>query len=822
MDGDPPAPRGGLSVRLRRLWARLVAGYRAVPSPLTPIPVDRRHPSGLPSGPTRYEGWATLAGFLIGLGFGLFFLYYMLQAPVPPGGDPGEWTAGAAHAVGLPYASWYANSASPPLLGPFLGWEILLAHGPLGGALLFVVSNSILLGGTTYYAARALVQRPITALAATTFILADPAIISLYFSGAYQFLFSWVFLNLTIAFALRYVRSHRRYHLVAMALSGSAALLTHPAMFAEVPAFLVFLGLVLLMMGQLPKELITTWTGRLSVALVAGVGLFWYEVVPHLGLHQNNIAGTGAYFSQISTTLGSIWIKIYGPFDPTYRFDSPTSFELLVLVSVLVPLAFVAARFLRPQWLTLPAAALGVWTISITATAAVLWWREIITPYVRFGEILVFPVFLTGAVAIEAVLEYVAAIPAAPDRPGTAPRPRSLVWRHLRTSSRARTVVPLAVVAVALLGLGYFFDVQTNPVTAHYEVGGTKVAHNDSMLAAMGALGGSNIPGTVLTISHVTSWGRSLTQRDVIAPFQPGYALNEPHIVIEEEVSFALSARWAVTNSYAAATVSGNDSAFLSGTPTIQLSYFGFFVPVMQVVPQSLTVTLADGSVVTFYQSNRSLAPTVIPPAPGGSTLTLVFESRGVRLVENVTAIPGTRSLALNFTAEAVTSAAIESVSARLQSPPKSGGAEVNVTGPGTFSWFSPRVKGGLGLTEGRVTPAGALSYLGHVANNSTRPAMAVLAANSTVAGGSAALGFALGLTMPLSENFVTVLPPYLNAPATWQQLSASFFLSEGTGARGPFAALIPNILAYLEGEYGASLYWTNNDWTILLLPTAA
>ncbi len=799
-----------------------MAWYRTVPSPLSPIPVDRRHRSGLPSGPTRYERWWTLAGFAVGLAFGLFFLYYMLQAPVPPGGDPGEWTAGAAHAVGLPYASWYANSASPPLLGPFLGWEMLLAHGPLGGALLFVVSNSMLLGGTTYYAARALVQRPFTALAATTFILADPAIISLYFSGAYQFLFAWVFLNLTIAFAVRYIRSHRRYHLIAMAISGSAALLTHPAMFAEVPAFLVFLGAVLLMAGQLPKELITTWTGRLSVGLVAGVALFWYEVVPHLGLHQNNIAGTGAYFSQISTTLGSIWIKIYGPFDPTYRLDSSTSFELLVLVSVLVPLAFVAARFFRPQWLTLPAVTLGVWTISITATAAVLWWREIITPYVRFGEILVFPVFITGAVAMEAVLEYVASVRPAPDRPGVAPKPRTLVWRHLKGSARARTVVPLAVVAVVVLGLGYFMDIQTNPLTAHYESGGTKVAHNQSMLDAMDVIGRSNITGSVLTVSHVTSWGRALTQRNVIAPFQPGYALNEPHIVVEEEVAFALSARWAVTNNYAAATVSGNDSAFLSGTPTIQLSYFGSFVPVMQVVPQSLAVSLADGSVVTFYQGNRSLAPTVIPPAPGGSTLTLVFESRGVRLLENVTAVPGTRSLALNFTAEAVTSAAIESLSARIQSPPKSGGAEVNVTGPGTFSWFSPRVKGGLGVTDARVTPASALTYLGHVANNSTRPAIATFSVNSSVTGGSSALGFALGLTMPLTENFITALPSYLYAPAIWQQLSASFFLSEGSGARGPFAALIPNLLAYLEGEYGATFYWTNNDWTILLLPTAA
>ncbi|HEY6238538.1 MAG TPA: hypothetical protein VIZ68_05075, partial [Thermoplasmata archaeon] len=270
-------------------------------------------------------------------------LYFALQAPLPPGTDPGEWIAGSYQFVGLPGPTWYDNSDSPPVLGFVLGYLVLVGHGPIVAADLFLVLESVLLCVSTYMVARSFAHYQVTALAASFFILANPTVDGLLFSGAYQFLLAWVFLNLTVAYVIRFVRSRSTWHLALFWLSATAAVLTHPSMVVEVLALLGFVGVVLLWLRQLPKEILTTWTGRVGLAMFGGALVGWYVLVPRLlGFHQNNLAGTGSYFTQISGTLGSVWGQVYAPFYPRYQMDSVTAFSLLIAVSVAIPLIMVA------------------------------------------------------------------------------------------------------------------------------------------------------------------------------------------------------------------------------------------------------------------------------------------------------------------------------------------------------------------------------------------------------------------------------------------------------------------------------------------------
>jgi len=795
-----------------------VTWYRALPGPFSPVPLDREDRSGLPAGSSRDERAPIIAALLIGLAFGLFILYYILQYPVPSGGDPGEWTAGSYQFAGLPYPSWYASSDSPPLLGVFLGYLILVGHGPIVGAQLFLVAESILLCGSTYLVARSLTHYPITALAVAVFILANPSAESLMFSGAYQFLFSWIFLNLAIAYAIRFVRSKSDWHLAAFWLSASAAVLSHPSMLVEVPAFFVFLAVILLWMRVLPKQIITSrvsWAGMAVFAVSLGG---WYYLVPKYGYHQNNFVPTGPYFSQIDTSLGTIWEKIYTPFYPSYLMDSPTAFLLLVGASIVIPLVLILVRLTKPGWMTLSWVAVGVWALSITATAAVGWWHEVITPYFRFGDLLAFPIFIGGALAIEGAFRWAAApsatpIPAAPARPPL----RRLVWRRFRHSPHARRWAQAIVVVVALISLGAYFDLVSLPAAQRYVVANTNNAHNESMLQAVGAISNSNISGSILTTSRVTSWARSLTERDVYAPFLPSYALNAPHIFIDEEIGLSLAARYTVTNDFVDATVTGNSSEYITGVPTYGISYFGLFVPVIRLVPQSLNVTLASGSVVTFFGGTLPAPTVVIPPTNTSRTLTMVFDHSGVELTVTATAVPGTDTVAIAVVADS-SGSPIASIGGRLQSVSGQGN-NVSEPAPGQFNWSSPSVPGGFGVTNGEVFPAAALRAVGHLSNNLSRPATVTIQENSSNANGTPSLGFSVNLTSPLAQNFITNLPTFFVATTIWSQLSARFFLNEPSSEPPQFAnALVPNEIGYLEAEYNAVVFFDNGDWSVLLL----
>jgi hypothetical protein len=837
VEAAPPAPAGAeprpsLAGRARRLVDWAVGGlrrwWRTWPGPFSKVPVDTTDPSGLLSPRGRWEVWGVAGGLALGLWTGLFMvLVFMLQAPVPPGGDPGEWIAGSYQFIGQSYPSWYASSDSPPLMFPLLGALVVLGGGPIPAAQIFTVLEAVLFGGSTYVLARSLTRHPVTALGLEGFVILNPTLDALFFSGAYQYLFSFVFLNLTVAYAIRFIRSRRRVHLAVFWLSATAAIMSHPSMIAEVPGILALMGVFLLWMRQLPKELITTWTGRIGAALFGGVAVTWYVLVPRLlGLHQNSFLLKNGYFAVIEHTIGVVFATVADPFFPKWAILPAATIEAFTAILAVAGLGLLGLRLLRPGWLTLPWLAVLSWGLAQIVFAFVGFRFQIVTPYVRFGDLLVLPVLAAMAMAIEGTVFFASTVVESPDPPPPARPPRHRVlWRRLRTSPRWSVVVPAVLAVVILGGLGLYVDQDTAPNFQRLETAYTHTGHNDSFLSMLAFINNSSISGSILTIAHATSWTRAITHRDVYAPFLPGYALNQPHILIDEEVGFSLNYRYAVTNDLTAFAVSGYSTPYITALPMYEASYFGLFFPVLRVVPQSIVVN-ESGVLVPLFTRNAP-SPTYLLPAPGSSTLGIELSARGVNVTIFATPIPGTTQSQITITANATGTLGLNGLSATL-APQIGLSAWYNeTTAPGSFEWNPVALFTGYGGTTGTVTPASALQPLPPGRNASlpgrTGLTLAVSPPGGTGAPSQRSLSVSITLDSPASTNFISQLPPFISAGAVWDSLGAGMFVYERAAVpRLVQRAINPAEVSWLQNEFGMTVLWTNGDWEIYLLPQQA
>lgn len=821
-----PTYRPGFASRSMR---RLRAWWAAWPGPFSKVPVDTTDRSGLLAPRKWWELVGVVAGLVGGLAFGLCIVFvYMSQHLVPPGGDPGEWIAGSYQLIGQPFPSWYASSDSPPLMFPLLGALIVLGGGPLPGARLFVLVEAVLLGGSIFVLGRSLTRHPITALAIEGFVLVNPTLDGLFFSGAYQYLFSFVFMNLAIAYAIRFIRSRRNLHLALFWLSATAAIFSHPSMIAEIPGVLAIMGLVLLWMRQLPKELITTWTGRLGIAFFAGVSVTWYVLLPRLlGVHQNSFLLKNGYFTVIAHTIGVVFSSVVDPFFPKWFLVPTQALETMALLLAAGGLGIVVLRLFRPRWLTLPWVAVLSWGLAQVVFGYVGFKLEIVTPYVRFGELLVLPIIAAAGMAIEGTAFWVSTIVEKPEPPPPAPQSyHRVLWRRIRTSPRWTLVLPALVAAAFLVLLGLYVHGQTLPNFQRLETADTNLAHNASFLNMLGYINNSSISGSILTMAHATSWTRAITHRDVYAPFLPGYALNAPHILIDEQVGFALNYRYAVTNDLVAFTSYGYSAPYSTAYPLYESSYFGLFFPVLRVLPQSLVVN-ESGLLVPLVTAN-SPPPVYLLPAAGGSTFGIELTGRGVNVTILASATPGTDAGSLTITANATGPTNLTGLSAGLR-PGFGGSAWYNETGdPGSFEWNPAGIFPGYGYTTGVVSPATALVPLplGRNASLASPVGLNLSVAPPTALNGrpgapQASLSVSIALASPYSTNFVTGLPPFISAGTVWNSLHAGLFIYERAAVpRLIERAVNPQELNWLQAEFGVTLLWTNGDWQVYLLPT--
>jgi hypothetical protein len=804
---------------VEKLGARIIGLVRRG---FGPVPVEHPGRSGVPSFRGRWETWGLFAALVLAIAAAALYEHFVFQYPLPPGGDPGEWTAGSFAWVGLPYPSWYANSGTPPLLLPFLGSLVVIGGGPIQGAQLFIAVQLVLYGLTFYALARSFSFSPITALIAEAFVLLNPNLESLYLSGAYQFLFSWVFFNITIAFAVRFLRSRRPLHLAIFWVAASAAVLTHPFMEFAVPAVVGLAAITLLWLRQLPKEVVLSWTGGLGAALFVGSEAGWYFVLPRLfGLHQNSLAFQGAYFVTIETTINEVLLPpartftinnyvAQGLLNPTLTFD------VLVGLGLLLILLFVVLRFLRPTWLTLSIVFLGSWILAMLALAVYGWHEKIVTTYAVFGQMLVPAVVLAVVLGAESIAMGLSQYATGTPQPGRAERQRSLRarWRRLweRRAWRQGLEVVMLVSAVALI-LAYGW-VQTVPALQSSETTFTLTPHNASFLWATQKVKDSGIAGSIFTTSKATSWMRSLTARNVYAPFLPAYSFNTPHILILEEASLALAARYSVDDNVVAASIGGNNLPDITGLPTYSASDFGFFFPVLLLDPNSLTLTINGNHSLSVYPPGGH-NPTIELPPVGQAFLVAVTVVDGVTVTINSTALTSEPGVRINITATSDGSPVLNALSAQLSTPPGEQGM-VNATGgPGGFN--ATVSQGIYGTTFGNVTPASAIEGFG---NNSSLPGFVQLHASDPTPGGKS-IQLTVDLVSPYSTNLITGLPPCVVATDLFSAASAAFFMFEPASVPSQFRPVFPpNEAEYLELEYGAVQYATNNDWTILYLPS--
>ncbi|HYK93972.1 MAG TPA: hypothetical protein VEY07_08035 [Thermoplasmata archaeon] len=810
---------------MARIWGGARRWWRNWPGPFGKVPVDTTDPSGLLSPRGRWELLGLVAGVGGGLAFGLLLvLVYMSQHLVPPGGDPGEWIAGSYQLIGEPFPSWYASSDSPPLMFPLLGALVVLGGGPLGGARLFIVVESLLFGGSVYVLGRTLTRTPVTALAIEGFVLVNPTLDALFFSGAYQYLFSFVFMNLTVAYAIRFIRSRRNFHLAVFWLSATAAILSHPSMIAEIPGVLALMGIVLIWMRQLPKELITRWTGRIGAALFVGVAVTWYYLVPRLlGVHQNSFLLKNGYFTVIEHTIGVVFATVVDPFFPHWFWVPATALEAFVLLLAAGGLGIAAVRLLRPTWLTLPWVAVLCWGLAQVVFAYVGFKLQIVTPYVRFGELLILPIIAAAAMAIEGTVYWASTVP---EKPPPAPqRWHRRAWRAVRSSPKWSVVVPAVIAVTFFVILAVYTNGQTVPNFQRLETADTNIAHNASFLDMLGFINNSSISGSIMTMAHATSWTRAITHRDVYAPFLPGYALNAPHILIDEQVGFSLNYRYAVTNDLTALCTYGYSAPYSTAFPLYEASYFGLFFPVLRVLPQSIVVN-ESGVIVPMVTANSG-PPRYFLPGPGGSSFETELTGRGANVTILATAIPGTDSGSIIITANATGPVNLTGLSAGLR-PSLGQTAWYNLTSdPGTFEW-NPNLFQGYGLTRGAVSPATAL-IAPSAGRNTTAPSASGLnvsvapapSLNGRPGAPQHSLTVTITLTSPQSTNFVTGLPPFISSGSVWNSLHAGLFLYERTAVpRAVERAVNPQELGWLQAEFGVTLLWTNGDWQVYLLPT--
>ncbi|MCI4317074.1 MAG: hypothetical protein L3J96_00915, partial [Thermoplasmata archaeon] len=789
------------------LWSRLIdhlfVSRTAVPS----------SPSGLLD-PRPTESAALLASLGLAVLIAAYFEAVISSNPVPPGGDPGQWLSTSYAFVGLPYPSWIVPGQYPPLLFPFLGSLVLLGGGPVVGAKLYIGAVTLLIGVSTYFLGRSLFRSAMVALLVEGFVLLNPSFVNLFFFGAYPNLFGMVFLALSLAFAVRFVRSHSPMHLFLFWLATTAAVLSHSLVAVILLVELGLLMLFLFSQGRMPRQLYRSWGGAAGFGVFAlGVGGF-YLGTQFLGISHPAYLQTNA-FAYVKNGLGNIVSLLITPFIPQYSPTVDSAYQVLVGISVFAVLVLIGLRILAPRRLTLGVLVAMIGILTVCGLALVGWQLSIVTDYVRFGYFLVLPVMLAIGVAVDRLLTLF-----------TTPRATALVaprGQDPAVPSPAAAVRRARLAPVALVGILGFLVLllvtatYTAPVVNRAEQNGTDVGHDQTFLDALTSVRSSSVPGSVLTDPGAVKWTRAILDRNAYAPFIPGhYSFDTTHIADGELAYFGLTDRYAVTNSLVAASIMGTDAQFQNESGTYQASYFGLFQPLFQIAPTSFVVLVANGSHPPFTEPVTGSPVIELPPA-GSSWVSLVFTTLHYRFTETVTALPGTASLRYTFEADATGSALLLSLQGNVSTI---AGQTPHITGGRSqFIWF-PAIDAGALTTFVNVSTPGTVKNITGYAHPGQEPEVTIGTGGGAGTNGRPILAFSLAATTPQATNLISGLPGLLSTPEIWTNWSSRFaLLSNVSVPAGLRFGFLPNQAQWIETEFGAQLFATSGSWTVLLLP---
>jgi hypothetical protein len=798
----PPPPRPPV-FGLRRLVRRVEDAL------FPPAAGPSQNPRGvLASALPEWPG--ALLALLVGVSVAVLLEQIISVQPIPPGGDPGEWVSTSFAYAGLPYPSWIIPGQYPPLLFPLLGSLVRITGSAADGGKAYVGVAATLIGLSVYFLARGLTRRRSTALIAEALVLMNPSLLQMFFWGAYPNLLGFVFLNLTLAFLVRYIRSRRPLHLLFWS-AAAAGVLTHSLVgIIEIGA----VGLVLLMglsLKIVPRAILRSREAFVGLAIFVGSIGAYYLATFLLHIHHPNYFQSGA-FAYVKNGLGAIFYLLVRPFVPAFRVPITTALPLLWIIVGVLALYALGMRLFWKERMTLGTMVTVALGLSATGLAAVGWELSVVTDYVRFGYFLVTPIALGLALFLDWFMSGLAsrAVKAAAAAPHAAPRTTWHAPGVLADPPAANALLAFAVVVV--LGVS---AVVTLPALPLYEANNTKVAHDSTFLGALHLIQSTGVPGSLLTVPGAAKWTRALLVRDAYSPNLPArYTFDASHLVDEETAYFALTSRYAANNGVVA--VSGLGTNLSSGNATFeyQAAYYGVFTPVVALPVANITVGVRmDG--VTHVETVTSVTGVRLPVS-GPAWIQIDYAGPDFTLDVRGTPIPGTTAASLALTANASAGASLVALGGNLTGPAvgfthiarsRTAGM-LNLT-PGTFA--------GRLATSVQFVPANALVAL-FPYNHLGTPAHASYAVNDS--SGVSELSLALQLTTPGASNLIKGLPPLLSTPEIFENWSIRYVLFTTTPNPGAAQANLPATeIGYLEAEYDAKVLGVSGRWTVLMLP---
>lgn len=812
---SPPASPAGAPPFRPRGWRRLEDFF-------FPRNVAGGDPSGLLQRSAK-DRWALVAALGLAVGVALYLERVMFAHPVPPGGDPGEWLTSSYPWVGLPYPTWIIPGQYPPGTFPILGSLVRISGNPLTAARMYVGLVTVLLGTSTFVLARAVLRSWTIPLLVEGFVLLNPSFMLMYFFGAYPNLLGFVFMNLAVAFAVRFVRSHQPVHILVMWLATTAAVLTHSLVAVVLLGTLSVFGLIVLSYRRIPRALYRSRAGQVGIAVFGlGAGGFYLFTrllgVPHPQYFQ------ASSFAHLKNGPGHFIYLLTRPALPHAILPTSSALLVLGLVEGLLLFTIVYLRVFKPERLTVGGATVASLILVIVGMVVIGWELSIISDYVRLAYFLIMPLTLAIGLIVDSRL-------AKADRraPVTAPlragRIRQTVLGGVPLGRLFRRRVTWGAIgfAVGAALLIVMFDVASVPAGNRYELAATQVGHDQAFLNAVQFIKTSGIPGSVLTVSGAVKWTRALTARNAHAPYIPGhYSFDQTHIDDGELSYFAVTDRYAVTNNLVAEAVSGTSPEFLNSSPVYEVALYGTFSPLLRLPPGLISVTSVSNG--TRAETNLSGPPLIVLPPNNQAYLTEVFNTPTFHLTISLAAIPGLPEASMTVTAYAASSTvSLLSLHGTLLPPLNHSSAAPRYekgTQPGQFLWSENSVLGHL-VTTGSVTPVSALAPQNRSLINATGPQITLDAKAPKYVQGVPSLSFSVLLSTPKASNLINNLPPFLSTPVLWANWSARFLLY--STLKVPLSllpSLAANEAAYLEAEFGARVVYTSGEWSVLLLPT--
>jgi hypothetical protein len=763
--------------------------------------------------PGLAEGPALLVALAIGAIAAWLLENAMAARPVPAGGDPGQWISTAYAYVGMPYPSWIVPGQYPPLLFPLLGSLIVITGGPIAGALAYVAVVAVLLGLSLYFLARSVTRRRSTALLAETMILLNPTILTMFFWGFYPNLLGFVFLNLTLGFLIRFLRSRRPFHLYMFWVCGAAAVLTHTLVGAVLIASVGLFLVLALAFRVLPREFYRTRGAFAGVATFVGTVGGFYAVTAALLVPHPQYLSSGA-FAHVRDGTAQIFDLVLRPFVHTMQVSPADSVGLLWGLSAVLGLSVVGVWFFWRTRMTL-----GILLSVSLALAALLlpaigWELAVVTDYSRFSYFLIAPIGLGIALGLDGWLTNVGwRQPTLHLMPRSSAEPRRR-WRGdpTRGSASMGTIVLTAFV-ILVVGVSEFVSAAS---LAKDEKITTQFGHDATFLKALHYVSASGVPGSLLTFPGVAKWTRAILVRDAYFPnVEARYTFDPTHLVDEEQTYFAMTSRYVATNGAVAATALGTNLSAGNDSLAYQPAYFGSFTPILSIALGTLSVNLVRNGVTTLERIQPN--GTVLYWPLGASTFQLTYGQPGFSVTATLSARPNAPAADIYLSVVAAAGYHIRSFEGNLTGR----GHFVAGPSPGTFGIVPTRYGSTLATTV-NVTPASALKAL-NSGGSTARSARGAFMVGSGSAPIVQQLSVWFALSTPGASTPVPGLPALFSTDQVWANWSIRFILyTNSDPTSGLLANLLPNELFYLKAEYGARVLGVAGHWTVLIVPPAS